>query len=133
MEFERWKILICSFSNVSKPPESITEIIGETCTHLVLGGVLQANLESRESIESRVTSGQSRGMLGRGKPGTFMMSFQYGGRVSEYRYRVTTQYSGSMRVTAKVSVRPGGTGHSLSNRTDIPFTPHQLSSSFLGF
>ena len=38
-----------------------------------------------------------------------------------------------MHVIAKVSVRPGGTGHGLSNRTNIPFTPHQLSPSFLGF
>ena len=75
---------------------------------------LQAGLESRESRESWVTSGWSQGVLGWGKPGTFMMSFQYGGGVSEYRYWVTTEYSGSMRLTAKVNVRPGGTGHGLS-------------------
>ena len=45
---------------------------------------------------------------------------------------IATQYSGSMRVIAKVSVRPGGTGHGLSNRTDISFAPDQLSPSFLG-
>ena len=38
-----------------------------------------------------------------------------------------------MRIIAKVSVRPSETGHGLSNRTDIPFTPYQLSPSFLGF
>ena len=37
-----------------------------------------------------------------------------------------------MRIIAKVSVRPGGTGHGLSNWTDIPFAPNQLSPSFLG-
>ena len=45
---------------------------------------------------------------------------------------IATQYSRSMRVIAKVSVRPGGTGHGPSNWTYIPFAPNQLSSSFLG-
>ena len=94
---------------------------------------LQAGLESRESRESWVTSGRSQGVLGQRKPGIFIISFQYGGGVSEYRYRVTTQYSGSMCVTVKVSVRPGGTGHGLSNRTNVPFAPYQLPPSFLGY
>ena len=53
--------------------------------------------------------------------------------MSEYRYQVTTQYSGSMRITAKVNVRPGGTGHGLSNGMNVSFRSHQLPPSFLGF
>ena len=83
---------------------------------------LQASLESQQSIESWVTGGQR-------KPGTFIMSFQYGGRVSEYGYWVITQYNRSMCVTVKVSVGPGGTGHGLSNRTNVPFAPYQLIAS----
>ena len=44
---------------------------------------------------------------------------------------IATQYSGSMRVIAKVSVRPSGTGPGPSNWTDIPLTSHHLSASGL--
>ena len=44
---------------------------------------------------------------------------------------IATQYSRSMRIMAKVSVRPSGTGPGPSNSTDIPLTSHHLSASGL--
>ena len=48
-----------------------------------------------------------------------------------YRYKTVTQYSGSMRVLAKVRANPGGIGPGPSNWTDITLTSHHLSTSGL--